>query len=134
MYYRWRRKNTFYYSEKIFGLRQSWFFAGSRLPFFNQAVSSFVKYKRSFQRWNYERTISLRFLGIILRFPRLGVSTFIFDLQNAIFMNKLKVLSLIDCFVQILKPYTQRWKGFLLGFPPFPFIIIVSKGKRCTYI
>jgi hypothetical protein len=37
----------------------------------------------------HESTISLRFLGIILRFLRLEVCTFVYASQNMIFMNKL---------------------------------------------
>jgi hypothetical protein len=42
-------------------------------------------------------TISLRFLGIVLRFLRLDVSTFVF----AFLQNVLEVSPLIDCFVWI---------------------------------
>jgi hypothetical protein len=47
----------------------------------------------------HESAISLRFLGIILRFLRLEVSTFVFPFYKMLFMNKLVFSSLTDCFV-----------------------------------
>jgi hypothetical protein len=45
-----------------------------------------------------------------------------------LFMDKLELSSLIDCFVKI--SVIRGGKGFLLGFPPFDaFLIIVSMDK-----
>ncbi len=73
----------------------------------------------------HESTILLRFLGIILRFFRLEVSTFVLPLY--------KMLFVFDCFVVISE--TIGVYGFLSGFPPVDaFLIVVSMGKRCIYI
>ncbi len=49
-------------------------------------------------------------------------------MQKMQFMNKLKISSLVDCFLGFLK-------SFLSGFPPYDaFLVVVSIEKRCIYI
>jgi hypothetical protein len=47
----------------------------------------------------HESTVLLRFLGIMLRFLRLEVSTFVLPFYKMLFMNKLVFFSLVDRFV-----------------------------------
>jgi hypothetical protein len=85
----------------------------------------------------HESKIWLSFLSIILRFLRLGVSTFFAFLQNAIYKQTwIFFIDLLFCmdFCTVYSWYGFLL-GFLLGFPTFnAFLIIVSVGERCNYI
>jgi hypothetical protein len=77
----------------------------------------------------HKSTISLRFLGIILRFLRLEVSTFGFA-----FLEQSWVFFIDWWFCMDFWNY-RGWYGFLSGFPPFDaFIIVVFMGNRCVYV
>ncbi len=84
----------------------------------------------------HEITISLRFLGIILRILKLEVSTLVLHFYKMLFMNKLEFSSLIDCFVWISETI-GAWYGFLSGFPPFvAFLSVISviRYKKTMFI
>ncbi len=79
----------------------------------------------------HESTISLSFLGIILRFPRLEVSTFaVMPYYKMLFMNKLKFHSLMDGFVWISETIWMAWFSVRFFSPFDVFIIDVSLGKN----
>ncbi len=79
----------------------------------------------------HKSTISLRFLGIFLRFLRLEASIFIF----AFYTNGIQEQTWVfffDRFFCIDFRLLKQWGlyGFLLGFPPFDaFLILVFTGK-----
>jgi hypothetical protein len=73
----------------------------------------------------HERTVALRFLGIILRFPRLEISTLVF--AAFLQMNKHEFSSLIDYVVRISETigvicFSVRFSSFQCIF----FLMVIS--------
>jgi hypothetical protein len=84
----------------------------------------------------HDSTILFKFLGIILRFLRLGVSVSMpsfLPFYKIIFMNKLEFSSLI-----VLYGFRKPWGaccGFMTGFSPIEaFVSVVFIGKVCICI